>query len=117
MRLVALLAGALLALAGCSAVPSEGDILDQFEAATAESLGADVDNPHVKEIAEILSRGAAKGCNDATTWRIMSTPGSDGEWQPSFQRIWAVSCMALYADRLDPALHERYRAVAATEVG
>ena len=40
MRLVALLAGALLALAGCSAVPSEGDILDDRSIGLLASAGA-----------------------------------------------------------------------------
>lgn len=116
MKLIALIAGALLLITGCSAAPSDADITERFELETAGVLEVDANNPHVKDIAEILSRRAAEDCDNAVAWRVMSTPGSDAEWEPNFQYIWAASCGVLYGDSLDPALREAYRQVVVKRV-
>lgn len=115
MKLVALLAGAVLLLTGCSSAPTESDLTERFAAITAETSGVDQDNAKVQELAAMLAAEAVENCNSSLHWSLKSTPGAAEEWPESLQYAWAKVCSDAYGPELLKTLQEQYGAVIAEQ--
>lgn len=114
----AVIAASAIVLTGCSAGPSQDEIVERFAIEFAATVGGDPADPIIQEFAGELAEGASEDCVSDTYWRVMrlQEEGPEDEFfgmsvKEVLLRTWAVSCLVLFEKDLSESLRTDYKEI------